>query len=766
MNFRSHLAMRHWFRRAAAAALIAFLLLAALPASPSSANSIHAVSLLDSGWLAPAAYTNYGWTAPQKGLVSDDQYASCRCSGLGVLYRDFTFPDLPAGAEISGIEVSVEGFQSGRGRLKVFLVKDDDQVTTGIGTKLPGKDSITLFGSETEKWGTTWKPADFRSDPVADVAVKLKVEGECTTVSVDQVRIKLYYSLTGFTLTYLAGPNGSISGETPQSVPPGGSGTPVTAVPATGYRFVNWSDGRTDNPRTDTDVKADITVTANFAADAFTLTYLAGAGGTISGPTPQTVPPGGDGQPVTAVPNTGFAFLMWSDNSTANPRTDTNVTADLTVTAQFVELVSFEDWTGGVAITSDKPIIGVVRPHMGDEVTSYTAIAGGGPTAYIPMLFKKSFDGTYDAAFFVQNLDHTTAASLTLRFYDSAGSLSCTLTDTLPPAASKGWWVPALTCLPAGWVGGAVITSNTDIATVARPHVGAEMTSYNGFNAGSLTSFLPMLFKSIWTDYNAAFYIQNVGAAEAHITITFRDNTGATACTLTDSLAPLASKGWWVRSLGCLPSTWVGGVVVNSDQPVVSIARPHVGNQVATYSGLPGGTPTAYLPMVFKTAFDGTYVGAFYVQNTDTNTTANLTLRFYDSAGTLTCTMTDTLAPLASKGWWTPHLTCLPAGWVGSVVASADTGITAAARPHIGEQVMAYPGAAEASTSLFLPMLFRNAVNATYNSAFYIQNTDASGPATVTLRFYDETGGLACQRSDTIPPLASFGYWLASVVCE
>ncbi|MEN8663313.1 MAG: hypothetical protein ABF322_08795, partial [Lentimonas sp.] len=35
----------------------------------------------------------------------------------------------------------------------------------------------------------------------------------------------------------------------------------------TNYSFVNWSDGSTDNPRTDLSVTADVTVTANFVED-------------------------------------------------------------------------------------------------------------------------------------------------------------------------------------------------------------------------------------------------------------------------------------------------------------------------------------------------------------------------------------------------------------------------------------------------------------------------------------------------------------------
>ena len=115
----------------------------------------------------------------------------------------------------------------------------------------------------------------------------------------------------------------------------GGSGTAVTAVPNTGYHFVNWSDASTANPRTDTNVTANVSVTANFAINTYTLTYTAGANGSITGASPQTVNHGASGTAVTAVPATGYHFVNWSDSSTANPRTDTNVTGNITVTASF-----------------------------------------------------------------------------------------------------------------------------------------------------------------------------------------------------------------------------------------------------------------------------------------------------------------------------------------------------------------------------------------------------------------------------------------------
>jgi hypothetical protein len=63
---------------------------------------------------------------------------------------------------------------------------------------------------------------------------------------------------------YIAGPNGSITGSTTQDVSHGASTTPVTAVPNAGYRFVNWSDGSTSNPRYEIYADGPLSVTANF----------------------------------------------------------------------------------------------------------------------------------------------------------------------------------------------------------------------------------------------------------------------------------------------------------------------------------------------------------------------------------------------------------------------------------------------------------------------------------------------------------------------
>ena len=68
-----------------------------------------------------------------------------------------------------------------------------------------------------------------------------------------------------FTLTYTAGAHGSIVGQAVQNnVQQGSMGSPVYAQPVNGYKFDQWSDGKTANPRADGPVLASLAVSAAF----------------------------------------------------------------------------------------------------------------------------------------------------------------------------------------------------------------------------------------------------------------------------------------------------------------------------------------------------------------------------------------------------------------------------------------------------------------------------------------------------------------------
>jgi hypothetical protein len=67
----------------------------------------------------------------------------------------------------------------------------------------------------------------------------------------------------------------------------------------------------------------------------YQVTYTTRDNGTITGPTPHTIPHGDSSEAVTAEPDTGYYFVQWSDGSEANPRIDENVISEISVTAVF-----------------------------------------------------------------------------------------------------------------------------------------------------------------------------------------------------------------------------------------------------------------------------------------------------------------------------------------------------------------------------------------------------------------------------------------------
>ncbi len=84
------------------------------------------------------------------------------------------------------------------------------------------------------------------------------------------------------------------------------------------------------------DAAGNTSAVSNFLYDfIYTLSYVAGFGGTISGDAAQLVGYNSTGSAITAVANSGYVFSQWSDGSTANPRADTNVLNNLAVTAIF-----------------------------------------------------------------------------------------------------------------------------------------------------------------------------------------------------------------------------------------------------------------------------------------------------------------------------------------------------------------------------------------------------------------------------------------------
>jgi P2-related tail formation protein/nitrous oxide reductase accessory protein NosL len=131
----------------------------------------------------------------------------------------------------------------------------------GAGAFRCALDDPSLLASTAETTQTTFTPAGALAEgPRAlyvqerDAAGNWSAPGLATTV-VD----------AECTATFVAGAHGCLRGAPPQQLLPyGASTTPIAAVADFAYVFDSWSDARTSNPRTDTNVTADLHLTAAF----------------------------------------------------------------------------------------------------------------------------------------------------------------------------------------------------------------------------------------------------------------------------------------------------------------------------------------------------------------------------------------------------------------------------------------------------------------------------------------------------------------------
>jgi CSLREA domain-containing protein len=104
----------------------------------------------------------------------------------------------------------------------------------------------------------------------------------------------------------------------------------------------------------------------------YTLTYLAADNGEIVGERIQSVPHGGSGEAVTAEPAEGYAFAGWSDGDESNPRTETNVTDDLSVQASFLEQTALV-----LSSDSDLSLINQAKTFKVEVVGAWSASQDG-----------------------------------------------------------------------------------------------------------------------------------------------------------------------------------------------------------------------------------------------------------------------------------------------------------------------------------------------------------------------------------------------------
>jgi len=181
-------------------------------------------------------------------------------------------------------------------------------------------------------------------------------------------------------------------------------GTPanISATPANGYRFVNWTVvsgtatfGNANNASTTVTLSTNAVIRANFQINTLTVNVNPWNGGTVS-PTSQTGFAFGTPINITATPASGYRFVNWTvvsgtatfgDGNSASTTVTLSASANATIRANFEQLrtltVSANPTIGGTVlptsqsnIISETPVDIMATPANGYRFVNWTVISG------------------------------------------------------------------------------------------------------------------------------------------------------------------------------------------------------------------------------------------------------------------------------------------------------------------------------------------------------------------------------------------------------
>ena len=395
----------------------------------------------------------------------------------------------------------------------------------------------------------------------------------------------------------------------------------ITATANSGYIFSSWtgSIGCSGTAIHTITMNASKSCTANFISDAYTLTYTAGTGGSITGTTPQTVNSGASGTAVTASPATYYEFVNWSDSVATASRTDTNVTANKSVTANFT------------ATAISAPATPTVTPITVGATTTYSwgAATCTGNTARYQYRYTINSATPYDSGLIATaatSVDFTTSTEgLTYTVAVQAQCYNTATTSSWSTAGSAGYYRPyTYTLTLTAGTGGSVSQSGTSPYTAgATPTITATPSANYVFGSWSGT---------------------NCSGIASHAVPAMSANMACTASftMITYTLTLTAGTGGTVSGAGTF----------NSGTSPTMTATPSGIYTFSSWSGSTGcsGSASQTITMNENKACTANFVaGAGWIAGVGSGAMAGKYVRSADAAGTYTWANRDTGCPAGGR---------------------------------------------------------------------------------------------------------------------
>jgi len=340
-------------------------------------------------------------------------------------------------------------------------------------------------------------------------------------------------------------------------------------------------------------------------------------------------------------------------------------------------------FNGSAVVSSDQALASItnILGNNSQRGDSYGGFVAGAQTVNLPLIMKGNFG--YNTWFNVQNTG-TTDANVVVTYKPG----TCTETKTVKPNASQTFDQSATSCLAAGFVGAATVTSNTPVAVVVMEVGATNLLAYGGFADASTNPIMPLVSSNYYKS-GTGIQIQNTGAQASSVTISFTPSNGfpGNACSethnvpagesvtfgYTNSQLPAGCGGQGTGVSDTVNGGFVGSAAVTANStsmPLVAIVNQvnRGGANASSYNAINPASATnkVSLPLIMDRNFG--YFTGFSIVNVGAQAT-NINCTFTGSAVTVSANGVAPGAALTSV-----QENQLANGYVGSANCTATGG--------------------------------------------------------------------------------------------
>lgn len=313
-------------------------------------------------------------------------------------------------------------------------------------------------------------------------------------------------------------------------------------------------------------------------------------------------------------------------------------------------------FNGSVVMSSNEPVVATMVQVSSDTDVKNRPLSNGfssgASEVTLASVLKNQFATT--SRFAIQNAD-TVAVDITIELYAVGNPTPIEVThNNLPVGAAQYFDMGTLSAVAATSFNGSAIVRAVETGTSTPADIvatvlelsttGGAASSFEGISGGATTVYMASALCQAFG--STSFYaVQNVGASNADVTVTYSNGNTATA-----NIAPGAKNSF----NGCAvnAANFNGAATITSTQPIVAIGKVSGNGNSTAFNGQASGSEKLALPYVrFSVAnwANGAQQRAYLaIQNVGAGP-ADITVQYVNKNGTVVGTHTFTNVAVGAK---------------------------------------------------------------------------------------------------------------------